>query len=76
MTSADIRTRSDRYLFPVYARARLALVRGEGTRVWDADGREYLDGNSSLWCNVHGHRVSRIGCLFSRDTNTEVRTVG
>ena len=26
----------------------------------DADGRRYLDGISSLWCNVHGHRVPAI----------------
>ena len=30
-------------LQPTYARADLVLVRGEGCRVWDADGREYLD---------------------------------
>ena len=30
-------------LLPTYARADLALVRGTGTRVWDAEGREYLD---------------------------------
>ena len=28
---------------PTYARYPLTLVRGEGTRVWDEDGREYLD---------------------------------
>src|SRR5262249_42762201 len=26
----------------------------------DLDGREYIDGVSSLWCNVHGHRVSEL----------------
>lgn len=26
----------------------------------DTDGRQYLDGVSSLWCNVHGHRVPEI----------------
>jgi adenosylmethionine-8-amino-7-oxononanoate aminotransferase len=26
----------------------------------DLDGKEYLDGVSSLWCNVHGHRVPEI----------------
>ena len=55
MTSADIKTRSDRYLFPVYTRAPLALVRGCGTRVWDADGREYLDFFSSTVVTVLGH---------------------
>jgi adenosylmethionine-8-amino-7-oxononanoate aminotransferase len=28
----------------------------EGTTLTDVDGRHYIDGVSSLWCNVHGHR--------------------
>ncbi len=46
---------SERYLFPVYARARLALVRGEGAHVWDADGRQYLDFFSSTLVTALGH---------------------
>src|SRR5215475_15815817 len=34
----------------------LLIERGEGSYVIDVDGRGYLDGTSSLWCNVHGHR--------------------
>ncbi len=34
----------------------LAIERAEGTDLFDADGRRYIDGVSSLWCNVHGHR--------------------
>jgi adenosylmethionine-8-amino-7-oxononanoate aminotransferase len=33
----------------------LALVRGEGCWLWDQQGRRYLDGNSSIWTNIHGH---------------------
>ena len=32
----------------------------EGMHVIDSDGNRYLDGVSSLWCNVHGHRVPEI----------------
>ena len=32
----------------------------EGTELIDVDGRRYLDGVSSLWCNVHGHRHPEI----------------
>jgi adenosylmethionine-8-amino-7-oxononanoate aminotransferase len=32
------------------------VERGEGCELVDLDGRRYLDGVSSLWCNVHGHR--------------------
>ncbi len=34
----------------------LVIERGEGCYLIDADGNRYLDGHSSLWCNVHGHR--------------------
>ena len=32
----------------------------EGVRLVDTLGNRYLDGVSSLWCNVHGHRVPEI----------------
>jgi adenosylmethionine-8-amino-7-oxononanoate aminotransferase len=32
------------------------VERAEGSWVYDTDGTAYLDGTSSLWCNVHGHR--------------------
>ncbi len=34
----------------------LMITRAHGTDLIDADGRRYIDGVSSLWCNVHGHR--------------------
>ncbi|MGH2731367.1 MAG: adenosylmethionine--8-amino-7-oxononanoate transaminase [Actinomycetota bacterium] len=38
----------------------LVIERGEGCRLIDTEGRSYLDGVSSLWVNVHGHRVAEI----------------
>ena len=34
----------------------LVVAEAEGCTLIDAHGRRYLDGVSSLWCNVHGHR--------------------
>lgn len=34
----------------------LILVDGKGCTLRDQHGREYLDGNSSIWTNIHGHR--------------------
>ena len=34
----------------------LMIESAEGTELIDSEGRRYLDGVSSLWCNVHGHR--------------------
>ncbi len=33
----------------------LVIARGEGAMLYDADGIGYLDGNSSIWTNIHGH---------------------
>ncbi len=38
----------------------LVIARGEGNFLIDREGRRYLDGVSSLWCNVHGHRHPRL----------------
>jgi adenosylmethionine-8-amino-7-oxononanoate aminotransferase len=38
----------------------LIVERGEGTDLIDVDGNRYIDGVSSLWCNVHGHAHPRI----------------
>ncbi len=38
----------------------LVIVEAEGAVLRDAAGREYLDGNSSIWTNLHGHRRPEI----------------
>ncbi len=38
----------------------LIIERAEGIYVYDTSGRRYLDGVSSLWVNVHGHRHPRL----------------
>ena len=38
----------------------LLIERAAGCTLVDIDGNQYLDGVSSLWCNVHGHRHPRI----------------
>ena len=38
----------------------LVIAEAEGCMLVDTNGRRYLDGVSSLWCNVHGHRHPRL----------------
>ena len=38
----------------------LVLVEGRGSKLIDAQGRAYLDGNSSIWTNIHGHSHPKI----------------
>ena len=45
----------DRCVVPNYKRFPVCLVRGEGSRVWDAEGAEYLDLFPGWGCNLLGH---------------------
>lgn len=45
----------DEYVIPNYRRYPVSLVRGEGSRVWDAEGREYLDLFPGWGCNLLGY---------------------
>ena len=45
----------DQYVVPNYRRFNVCLVRGEGSRVWDADGQSYLDLFPGWGCNLLGH---------------------
>ena len=45
----------DRYVIPNYRRFPLALVRGEGSWVWDDQGHRYLDLFPGWGCNLLGH---------------------
>lgn len=38
----------------------LVIARGRGNYLYDVDGKKYLDGVSSLWTTIHGHRVPEI----------------
>jgi adenosylmethionine-8-amino-7-oxononanoate aminotransferase len=40
--------------------APLVIVEGDGNYLVDSEGHRYLDGVSSLWCNVHGNRHPRL----------------
>lgn len=42
------------------------IQQAEGCTLYDLDGRAYLDGVSSLWCNVHGHRHPHIDAAIRR----------
>jgi adenosylmethionine-8-amino-7-oxononanoate aminotransferase len=38
------------------ASSQLVIERGKGVYLFDTEGKRYLDGVSSLWANIHGHR--------------------
>ena len=48
----------------------LVLVRGEGSRVWDADGNEYLDATAGLWFVNVGHGRTEIADAVAEQLRT------
>ncbi|HHP50828.1 MAG TPA: acetylornithine transaminase [Moorella mulderi] len=50
----------EKYIMSTYARQPLVLVRGQGTRVWDVEGREYLDFVGGIAVNSLGHCHPRV----------------
>ncbi|WP_028451033.1 aspartate aminotransferase family protein [Chitinilyticum aquatile] len=49
------RSAFDQYMVPNYAPAAFVPVRGAGSRVWDQDGREYIDFSGGIAVNALGH---------------------
>ena len=49
-----------KYHTPNYARAPICLVRGDGVRVWDSDGKEYLDFGAGIAVASLGHCHPRV----------------
>ena len=65
MNSTEIFALGESYIAPTYNRFPLALVKGEGVKVWDADGNEYLDCLAGIAvCNL-GHCHPRVSAAIS-----------
>src|SRR5262249_55842659 len=47
---------------------------GEGNYLIDTDGNRYLDGVSSLWCNVHGHRKRELDAALAAQAGAIAHT--
>jgi acetylornithine/N-succinyldiaminopimelate aminotransferase len=60
MSNREIIEATDRTQVGVYARYPVAFVRGEGARLWDADGKRYLDFFTGLAVNNLGHGHPRV----------------
>src|SRR4051812_28766169 len=63
-TTAELRSLDKQFLWHPFTPMKLwaesdplVITDADGMYLIDSDGNRYLDGVSSLWCNVHGHRV-------------------
>ena len=48
------------HVMPTYGRVPIALERGQGCRVWDVNGKEYLDALAGIAVNTLGHNHPRL----------------
>ncbi|MEW6182424.1 MAG: aspartate aminotransferase family protein [Bacillota bacterium] len=60
LTSKEITELAEKHIIKTYSRLPLVLVRGSGARVWDAEGKEYLDFLAGLAVNSLGHCHPRV----------------
>ncbi|NLU43056.1 MAG: aminotransferase class III-fold pyridoxal phosphate-dependent enzyme, partial [Firmicutes bacterium] len=60
METKAIVAMTDKYLMNTYSRIPLAPIRGKGARLWDAEGKEYLDFVAGLAVNSTGHSHPKV----------------
>ncbi len=52
----------------------IVLTHGRGSTLRDTEGRRYLDANSSIWTNLHGHRHPRLDAALRRQLGKVAHT--
>jgi len=75
MTTSELADADQRHIWHPFTQMRdwcspehepIILVEGRGSKLIDSQRREYLDGNSSIWTNIHGHSHPRIVAAISQ----------
>ncbi|HKE85109.1 MAG TPA: acetylornithine/succinylornithine family transaminase [Vicinamibacterales bacterium] len=73
-TLDDIQARESRFVLQTYRRQPVAFVRGEGTRLYDVDGREYLDFISGIGVASLGHAHPGLAAVIAEQARTLLHT--
>ena len=74
MTVNDILEEAKKYIMNTYKRLPLLIVKGRGNRIYDRDGREYIDFVSGLAVNNLGHCNPRVTVAFQKQAQRLVHT--
>ncbi|MEI6504202.1 MAG: aminotransferase class III-fold pyridoxal phosphate-dependent enzyme, partial [Armatimonadota bacterium] len=74
MTNAEITQLSDQYVMKTYGRLPIAFVKGEGCRLWDADGKEYLDFLAGISVLGTGHCHPKVVAAICEQAGTLMHT--
>jgi acetylglutamate kinase len=70
----EIKATDLRHVVPVYRRQPIVLERGRGSRVWDAEGREYIDLVSGVGVASLGHAHPRLSRALAEQTGQLMHT--
>src|SRR3972149_10885395 len=73
-TVDDVLAREARHILQTYRRAPVTFVRGEGVRLWDAAGREYLDVLSGIGVASLGHAHPGLARVLAEQAQTLIHT--
>ena len=74
MSKSEIFEESKKYIMNTYKRLPLFIVKGRGNRIYDSEGREYLDFINGLAVNNLGHCNPRITVAFQKQAQRLVHT--
>jgi acetylornithine/N-succinyldiaminopimelate aminotransferase len=70
----DLMKRESEAIIQTYARQKVVLVRGSGAKVWDSDGKEYLDFVAGIAVNNVGHCHPAVVQAIKRQAETLIHT--
>jgi len=62
--------RAEQYIFPTYTRSPVVLTKGKGMKVWDSEGKEYLDFASGIAVLNIGHLHPRVVEAIHKQSKT------
>ena len=74
MVMDDVMARESRHVLQTYKRNAVTLVRGEGVRLYDVDGREYLDLLSGIGVAALGHAHPGLARAITEQAQTLIHT--
>jgi acetylornithine aminotransferase len=74
MPTDELKDGASRYLMQTYARQPLSIVRGRGTKVYDLEGREYIDFVGGIAVNILGHGHPDLVLAIQRQAQQLIHT--
>jgi acetylornithine/N-succinyldiaminopimelate aminotransferase len=74
MSTAAVIEAFSRYVVPTYGRFPIAFTRGSGTRLWDAENKEYLDFGAGIAVTTLGHSHPALAKAIASQANTLIHT--